>query len=273
MRKIIFVPTWRCNLKCEYCDYSVNNLDKGYIVKAFDNSFFVNNELKWSDWVKYLSRFEPFLLEMTGGEPTLYPELDLLLNHIGRSCKWAITSNSLNHEMIHKLPYDNCISWTASYHYHSNTEFIGNLAHVRNQGVNVRVTLVFTPDNYKQCIEAIHTFVPYFGINLHPMLKQGFSWENHRDIWNTMQGYSGGRVIFVGNISDKWQPDRYEKCDAGDKYFALMPDGMVRRCYSHIMTDKNEGHIREYVPNGEKRECNIECCFPCDKDIAKVCNQ
>lgn len=270
MRKIIFVPTWKCQLACPYCDYTTRDREgrDGYTVKAFHKEFDIPQELSWYMWVKYLERFEPCLLEMTGGEPTMCGDLDKLLAHLNVNSKWAITSNSLNGTMIGKLPYHNCLAWTASYHFHSRDLFIANLRYIRSQGVNVRVTLVFTPENHKECMKAAIDFSTMFGINLHPVLKQGFSWEAHRDIFDDFMSISDDkRIRFIGNIKDKWEPDRFETCTAGDDYFALMPDGSVKRCYSHILTDEKT-FIGGYEPNGDRRPCATDCCFPCDKEIA-----
>lgn len=275
MRKIIFVPTWKCNLKCSYCDYSTLESEcSNYIVNAFANSFEVDRELTWLEWLEKLERFNPYLLEMTGGEPTLYKDLHKLLNHLPNSSRWAITSNSLNSKMIRKLNFQNCLAWTASYHFKNKEQFIDNLKYIRTQGVNVRVTLVFTPDNDEECMAAAFEMSQYFGINLHPLLKQDFDWNDHLDVWDRFKKFANGRnILFIENIPPKWEPQRFKQCSAGYDYFALMPDGKVLRCYSEITRhQENVVYIDDYNPEKENKECMKCCCFPCDKDIARMTN-
>ena len=92
-------------MRCGYCDYSIDKEGKLY---AFDKIKTIGRELEWFEWVQYLDRFEPLLLEMTGGEPTMYKDLNKLLMHISGFSRWAITSNTLNREAIKKLPAYNC---------------------------------------------------------------------------------------------------------------------------------------------------------------------
>lgn len=271
MTKIIFIPTWHCNLACSYCDYTTksNNTD-GYILEGFHKVRTIGRELSPEEWLKYLDKFRPYLLEMTGGEPTKYLQLPELLKSLPEDCKWATTSNTLLTEQIEKLPSYNCLSWTASYHYHSDDKFIANLMFLRKRGILARVTLVLTPQNADTCFSKIEQFVNLgFGVNIHPVLKQGFSWAKDMDIWNKAQSMISKAVCFVSDIPFEWKPERYFSCKAGDGYFCVLPDGQVLRCYSEIFTDNNRGHISDYKMPSGLRECNIDCMFPCDRQVEK----
>ena len=267
VKKIIFVPTWRCQLKCSYCDYRI---DKDGKLHAFDKIKNIGRELEWFEWVQYLDRFEPLLLEMTGGEPTMYKDLNKLLLHLSGFSRWAITSNTLNRDAIKKLPAYNCHAWTASYHYHSDDDFMTNLFILRGKGIMPRVTIVITPENYNVAKEKIKMFqVEGYGVNIHPVLKQDFDWAEHRDVWDGIKGLAdGAQTMIVGDISDKWMPERHEMCSAGGDYFCLMPDGQVLRCYSQILTDDHGVFIKDFEPVYEARPCSMDCMFPCDRQIA-----
>jgi len=279
MNKIIFIPTWRCNLKCEYCDYFVNSESaKGYTLSAFKKDIKIGPELTWIEWVEHLSKYQPLLLEMTGGEPTVYKDLPKLLKHIGVESRWAITSNTLLTEQIEQMPAENCLAWTASYHYHSDDKFMRNLKILKDKGINVRVTIVITPENYqKGFVKTVEYMNEGFGINIHPLLKQGFDWNSKKEdkaIWQGMvelEQASHGIVTMIKEISDHWKAEHYPVCQAGTgKYFMAMPDGQVFRCYSQILTGKKEGMIETFVPNVSNEACNMDCMFPCDREIART---
>lgn len=277
MKKIIFIPTWRCQLNCSYCDYGYIDLAKtnGYTLQAFDKQVEIGRELYWVEWLEYLDRFEGsgYLLEMTGGEPTCYKDLPKLLRHIGHNSKWAITSNTLNSDIIKEMPLHNCLAWTASYHFHSDKEFERNLFNIKRRGIMPRVTIVFTPWNYEEAFKKIKHFAQNFGVNIHPMLKQGFSWEKsgYMRVWREAEQLARDidSVQFINSISDEWKPERYDVCSAGRDYFCVMPDGQVRRCYSHLLAEKVEGHIKDFKPATEARPCGVDCMFPCDRDEAR----
>lgn len=267
-RKIIFIPTWRCQLRCKYCDYRI---DKEGRLHAFDKVKTLGAELNWWEWVRYFERFEPCLLEMTGGEPTIYPDLDKLLSHISAQSRWAVTSNTLNTDMIKRLPTHNCLAWTASYHYHSDDTFLTNLFILRGKRVMPRITIVITPENYETGLQKIALFKNEgYGINVHPVLKQGFDWEAHRDVWDAMHKVAdGAQINVIGEISDSWEAERHEICEAGGDYFMVMSDGQVLRCYSQLLTDDAGTHISEFKPVMQPMPCSMDCMFPCDRQIAK----
>jgi hypothetical protein len=174
--------------------------------------------------------------------------------------------------MIVDLPAHNCVAWTASYHFHSDEIFNRNIAILRSKRINVRVTIVVTPENHKQAFDKIMEYKNYgIGVNVHPVLKQDFDWAEHKDIWSNIQTLAdGNRVMVIGDISDKWEAQHHDMCAAGGNYFALMPDGKVNRCYSQILTDETAGHISEYAPLQGKQPCSMDCMFPCDRQVANV---
>jgi len=279
MNKIIFIPTWICNQRCSYCDYNVTNVVRGtngrlvgYDLEAFGrkHSFFA--ELSWDKWIKYLEPHAPYHLDITGGEPLLYPEIEHLLQHLEFRSKWSITSNTLNTDVIKKMAFFNCDSWTASFHYKNEAIFTENLIYLLKHGAKVRVTLVLTPDNESEVIRCAVKFTKHcYGVNIHPLLKQGFSWddtEKKRDIYNKfLDLHDGSNIIFADIKSDFNKYQQFNKCDAGNEYFVLLPDGKIWRCYSQILQEDNAiySHISNAKTAQGKTPCDIgRCVFPCD---------
>lgn len=271
---ITWVPTWLCNLKCSYCDYRAkaireNGSVTGYEMKCFGETWRFGRQLNWLEWIAYLSRFRPYHLELTGGEPLMYPHLAELLAHVAADSSWAITSNTLGE--VRLFEPGNCKFWTASYHYTQHDKFVKNVTFLRQRGFPIRVTLVLTPENEKTCFEAIRDFRKNdVMVNLHPVLKQGFSWERHPELLaRARAAHDGVWVVFVDDVPKEWKPRQYSNCKAGGDYFALMPDGTVLRCYSALLWHGKVGHISDYQPTKLFAPCSKPCVFHCDNRAEK----
>ena len=129
------------------------------------------------------------------------------------------------------------------------------------------ITFVITPENHERMFEKM-AYYKYkgYGINVHPLLKQGFDWADHEKLWEDIY-----RLPYnIINIDKKWERKSFPTCIAGVDYFMMFPDGDYYRCYSaHINGDKPLGNIRDKFDLLEGRsECGRECSFPCDREIA-----
>ncbi|MBW2081683.1 MAG: radical SAM protein [Deltaproteobacteria bacterium] len=264
------MPTWRCNLRCSYCDYRTVKKEGGYELKAFDQVWHFGEEISWPAWLVYLNRFRPYHLELTGGEPTMYKHLPDLLAHVPCDSSWAITSNTLND--VRLFEPGNCKFWTASYHYHSREKFLANIDWLKRRGFPLRVTLVMTPENAEHMFGVMRDFRKQeVMVNVHPVLKQGFSWKEHEELIAKMRTlHDGVWVNFVEDVPKEWKPRRYSNCNAGGKYFALMPDGTVLRCYSALLWHGSLGHVSDFEPSSLFRPCGKQCVFHCDNRAKKV---
>lgn len=266
---IILVASWRCNLKCSYCDFKVINDDgQSYDLQVFHERKHYDQELPWPAWLVYLNRFRPYHLELTGGEPALFKGMHDFMAHVPCDSSWAMTSNTLL-DNVKLFEPDNCLHWTASYHHTQHDKFLENMRWLRNKGFPTRITFVLTPRNAEKCFAAIETFrKEEFLINIHPMLKEGFSWyrtpERVALLEKARALHDGIWVNFVDDVMKEWKPQQYSQCNAGGHYFSLMPDGQVLRCYSSMLDKKSEGHVGEYQPVSLYRPCKRECVFPCD---------
>ena len=270
MKKIIMVPTWRCNLSCTYCDYT----PEGDAVECFSKRHEFGDALSAETWLKELARFAPYKLEFTGGEPTAYAGFVDLVGGVGNSNCWSITSNTLLTKVIEKIDFTHCADWTASYHYHNDDVFVNNclyiLDKIRHNHAVPRVTMVLTPDNKDMLLDKVEMFAANkLPVNVHPMLKEGFSWDDHREIYESVKAICTSPMrAFIDDIPDHFAGDHNETCSAGRNYFMLLPDGRVWRCYSVILDETLAGtspFIWDYKPTDG--ECNIDCMFPCDRQV------
>jgi hypothetical protein len=266
MKRIIFIPTWKCNLSCDYCYYRVSRAEypSAYQVSIYGHERQVGPELAWQDWLQHLGRLAPFHLEITGGEPLMYRDLGKIVDSLPGGCKWSITSNTLLTEAVMKMPSNGCICWTASYHYGNDDRFAGNLDLLRKVGIQPCVTLVITPQNYDLALQKINWLSGMeYRLNVHPVQDITVPWKGHDDIWDKVQQMQGANI--VREIPKDWRREGPASCSGGKDYICIHPDGQVLRCLSSSMSSGNIGHIKDFEPYKENRPCAGGCVFPCDK--------
>lgn len=273
--RIIFIPTFRCQNRCSYCDYRWETIekDKSYKLSAFGNEWIIREELHWAYWLAALSKFKPYHLSFTGGEPTLWNGIVDFVEHLPRSCSWDITSNTMNEWAVDKMMPSNIRTWTASYHYQGTEKFLQNIKVLRQRGFPVTVTLVLTPDNLEKVKEAVVTFNKSFiRVNIHKLLKQGHSWKGHELVIAGLKKFIAEHnkeklVKYIDLIRDEFQKDgAVKECSAGKNFMVAFPDGRVYRCYSHALSEGKEalGNITTFERHEKLQPCEGGCIFPCD---------
>jgi len=270
----IFSPTWKCGQNCSYCDYRTEDInDKSYKLKCFGEEHIINGEYPWAYWMVVLDRFRPYHIEFTGGEPTLYDGFEQLLTYIPRDCSWAVTSNTLNTEVLETLSPSGSKGWTASYHFRQHDKFIKNYLLLRRKGFLVSVTLVLTPENHKEVEKVARDMTSKnIIVNIHPILQQGHDWYKHNEIYEHFKKLkaelcqNGGTYRFVP-IAKRWTSDgAVDACPAGTNYFVLWGDGRVFRCYLDAIKGIDMGKIETLEPHRLEYPCDGGCIFPCDKE-------
>lgn len=276
MNKFLFMPTFRCQLECHYCQYKVStkeNPEIGYPqIKAFEHRPNVGPELSADEWLSHLERFRPYFLEISGGEPTMYKDLPELISKIPDDCIWAMTSNTLRPDIIETLDFSKCVSWTSSYHHRLDEKFIQGLVAVvkkSSRRVIPAVTFVVTPQNWEAAIKKLFEFMGHgVRVNVHPLFANEFSWKEHPEMKGALDVIR--LMKQVNFVEQDWKSDlRYTPCRAGHNYFYLMPDGQVLRCYSHGFKGHTIGHVSTFEPYKGLEACDVDCLFPCDREIAK----
>jgi len=277
MIRIIFIPTWKCNFHCPYCDYKTKKLDKGYELDAFQGMHkeIVKKEPNAFEWLDVFSRFEPYHLELTGGEPTYYYDINRLLSHIPIGSFWSVTTNLSNIEPFLKANPKQCVGMTASYHpyakepYSNLGWFRDQLMQLRTKGYNpIQVTIVGYPYNIEKWQEYINFFERDFNVNLMLYFKRGWDWTKHPKLLEKALKF---KKYFHGNKKLSFTPSYFKKCSAGFTSILVNPNGNVYRCYSAFIQGKYYmGNIFDenfHIYNGEK-PCKIGCYFPCDLELA-----
>ncbi|MCE1186215.1 MAG: radical SAM protein, partial [Rhodocyclales bacterium] len=137
--QILFIPIMGCNLACPYCHFTWHG--KG-TWSAYGNQRRQHLDMldAW-EWLEAFDPFAPYHLEITGGEPTIYPGLATLLGMLPDGCTWSITSNCLA-----SVPYlpsaARCTSWTSSWHGRQFERFCGELERLEGMGHRPSVSVV-----------------------------------------------------------------------------------------------------------------------------------
>lgn len=274
--RIIFIPTWRCQLNCSYCDYSTKckEGEKGYKVQAFGNEFFIKEEMHWAYWLALLARFKPYHIEFTGGEPTMWEGIVEFISHLPDDSSWAMTSNTLIEKACQLITPSKTLCWTASYHFHHKDQFRDNLKLLRLRGFPLAVTMVATPKNEEKVLEMMDEFEDgNIAVNIHPMITKGFEWGADKVIIDRLRKRAmqsnNENMRVVDLIRKTWQPDgAYGECVAGCNYFTLFPDGQVYRCYADALTERRQmSTIWNVELNKEALPCDGGCIFPCDIEV------
>lgn len=276
--KLVWFPQWFCQnyaadgesfgSNCPYCPYGYQN---GRLV--FEGQETASNSL--ADPADVLAFFNANagclgrVVEISGGEPLLYPHLDAILLALA-DWRWAITSNTLHTKMIRRLNQGRalarCLCWTASYHPLSNQDerFRDNIRELRESGVgNIRITLVVsthTIDRIEESLSFIQSMRPdgyQFHLNSHSDLSRNPQLRERieRVAPNIMQ-YAGH--IPVGRI-----------CDRHGKLMALGADGTLYECVTKAYRNldpicKVDGSVLLAALPRRVAMCRLPCFAVCD---------
>jgi len=274
LKRIIAIPTWRCNFHCSYCAYK----SKHNYVEAYQGlrRFELKEELDAEQWLNFFSSISETegLIDFTGGEPLLYSKLPQIIDSLPPKWRWAITSNCSLLHVVFSLNPKNCETWTASYHpespkpFNNIDYFIHLLLEMKEYGYrNVACTIVYLP--WLHSHEHIKFYERRFKdaktpLNWHPYHFYGFKWDKEKlKIAKKLSPW----------FKPEWEPHGAKKvCNAGQTYFVVNNDGTVYPCYSHLIFDSFKlGNIcKEWSPLTSDLNCQIPCVFPCDYLTNKI---
>jgi MoaA/NifB/PqqE/SkfB family radical SAM enzyme len=262
----IWVPTWRCNRRCSYCDYDYRVIKEEPKCIAFDRAI-PAREVAPERWIAFFRAHpEAQHIELTGGEPTVYEGLGEVLKALPDGMTWAITTNALTKAVV-DLPYKRCTCVTASYHYDKDDVFFGNIRKIRRRVKCLRVTIVITPDNIDGAAETIARIRGEgVQVNLHPLLTPGWRWDDAS--WARIRALDAKPDVYlVDEITQGWEEGpEYGTCHLGSaEYATLGPTGDVYSCYGMLVHNHPMGHIDSTWDQSKRvRPCFIRCEFPCD---------
>lgn len=273
---ILMLPTVRCQLRCPYCQWHFKgNKTGGQLTMAGGAQWKIGHELTWEDWILHLTKFAPFHIELAGGEPTLWEDINAFVQHLPEGCTWGITTNGL------ELPFDdicspNCLGYSVSFHLPYARADGGYVRRVfntarelqrRGVGYAFKFSFVVTPKLMTDA-ERWTKEISQWGYPIHynaASLVEGLDWDEHPDEFARLKELAG-----PGFLEYPWKWERfpvYTRCTAGDdKYFFLMPDGNVLRCHSQIywMDSQPIGHIETWRPEQGMRPCGKPHLWVCD---------
>jgi MoaA/NifB/PqqE/SkfB family radical SAM enzyme len=253
------MPTMLCQLRCEVCHFKIEHNFEGYSFTAYDTKQDIKKELEWHEWLLYFNRFRPYHLELSGGEPTIYPGFKELINHLPPDATWAITSNTLS-DSLEGIPFKQCKHWTASYHLGASKKVFTKNLYFLQEKVDLSVSIVVEFNNFEPCIdEALYFRKAGFKVNILRELNPGISWENTQQ-WNILlKMRDKGFNVVEDDIPSNYNFESGFSCLAGCDYFCAMPDGKVYDCYSNAMTARPYGHIKDIVLNLKIHDCFYPC--------------
>lgn len=242
-----------CNYRCPYC----------FFIPSWERAPEATNRLHHActaeDWASFWERLRAqrgeFRIEVSGGEPFLYPDFPRLLERVSR---WhrprVITNLSWDPAAASRLDPAR-VRFLASFHPHfaRAEEFESRLAALRGAGFRASVVLVAYPPLFDRL----------------PALKERFTALGHETLVSPFQGEHEGRSFPEGYDAPqrRWLKDvrpegfgedlfsvgvreaspRGRACGAGATYFRAYPDGAVWRCVSlkDAPGARPIGHIRD----------------------------
>jgi organic radical activating enzyme len=264
MQRVVWYPTFRCNYDCPYC------YEKQYLPQS--------EERPCKDWINLFKTRNRTLIDISGGEPFLYPHLTGLIKKLSKRHQVAVTTNLSGRvlAMVMELQGIKDLSLTLSYHpYHADwDQFLQRAVVINKMFEHVTVNVVLYPAVLKTA-RIVLSDMEQMGIKHHaePFIypDRPYTPEQMR----TVQSLAGTNRVLG------WQDtgsQTMRKCTAGMDQEHWLPNGDVFVCGSYLMLlmlnkiiDRSEhyrGNVfdKTYRPLTEAIECDIPCVTGCDMD-------
>lgn len=266
---IVFLPTFRCNFRCRYCTV---------IRDEFYKVFPKKEEKSWNEWVDILNKFSPAHIEVSGGEPFVYKDINKLINNLDPKNRIFLTSNfSAPLEEILKI--NNNVGMTISYHKGqiNDDDLKDKVALLREKGYIMNATFVPYPKSVDQIPEARRFVEEELRIpfSIIPFLDPEYEYtpEELEKEKSLIESYG----IYKYDVENR----RKKLCRAGMKNFIILPNGDAYTCfegfyavhsrtYSGIREKKEKFYMGNLFDNSfELRKSRMVCTLPC----AQVCDR
>ena len=271
---LLFLPTMRCNLSCDYCYLEHKKEGEGYSWKYFDTGHTVAHEVGLEEALAAVRKLRPALVEFTGGEPLLWPHFVEFVKQLPEGTSWAITSNTLllTPELADAIDFSRCLSWTASDH-GCYGPFTSAVTRLRARGVPTSVTIVAEAvwcdcDALKTKIDILEPLGAR--INLLFERNEGVDWTANPS-YEGIRSYASARGLNVVDGPTSYAFPTGFVCKGGQRYFALGPDGNMFRCFTELMMDKNSlGPWNDFATFPAPTLCDDHCCYLCALDEKSI---
>jgi len=293
---ICWMCTWRCNLKCQYC--GVYHIREGHMPGPEGGSLageFREKDAKvpYQSWIDAFNKLDgPAVIDISGGEPFLFPNMFEIIEGTEEYHQWAITSNlcASTVEQLLSLPKNRIKGMTASFHLCNpdHEGFFTKIGALADYGIPLNVNFVAHPSQLSY-VKAIHrrvvddmgialTLEPYSGGDVVP-----FRGYNKKEL--DFLGNYWGCEIFTNDEGKSFaqqsrdirermlEPEKQEvvHCNAGVTRFMIAPDGTMYPCNVMYMKarDKAIGNfLGEWKLHREFHRCALPCT--CGGDAENV---
>jgi len=268
---VIWIPTYRCNYagKCKYCN--VRDLVATYTYTE-----------DYRKWIDLFNDIPPSLIDITGGEPTQYPNFEKVILDIGPKHHVSMTTN-LSHppSTYSKKFWNRFKTITFSFHPHATSidSFIERVREVQKYREDKQSnTLVINIVGYPEFLDKIQSYIDLIKEKLNgplphvdPYIDDTYQYtEEEAEKVRKLRAYTGYKdTREIGYNLD----DTADKiCTAGQNHLLVLPDGSVHSCLCGLLTKTDKYYIgnafllRRNIFSKTKRLCSISCSCGCDLD-------
>lgn len=262
IRHVSWFLTVKCNFDCPYC------WERLYKDRYRSVPFPSPQELATA-WNRIPGEL---LVDISGGEPFLYPGLFEFFTLLGPDKKIAVSTNASGDiaRFVQTVPPERCVSITLSYHpscHHNIHEFIGKALCLKNRGYPVIVNFVMYPEQM-WLFSQLEKMFGHFGVPVH---ADPYGQNPSTPPFT----YSEAELEFLRRyvpddrryILDR-QAGRFQ-CDAGNRHFVVMPDGEAYDCLTRRLYDAPSfGNIfdSDFRLRTSQITCEVVACATCDYD-------
>lgn len=269
MDRVVIFITYSCNYKCPYC----HSWEKGN--PGYRSSLPKDIEAKY--WVEFLSQFkEGGVLDLTGGEPFLYPGIEEVVKAAPKGLAVNFTTNlSPPMSKIARVIWDpKVVGVTLSWHPSQGVdfdEFLSRAITVKRMGKDVHVNYVaYKGEGFDQVSNIPETAKRFEerGIPFHVDPYQGTRYLVTPEEAEFISKYTKGR-----RVGEVLKVPARKPCKAGCSYMVAEANGDVWRCSFYLFKkDKSIGYLGNIKEGSFKKlkapsNCTEEYCnLGCDID-------
>jgi MoaA/NifB/PqqE/SkfB family radical SAM enzyme len=271
-----------CNYRCKYCFLPTSALGEKLIAHAEPQAWRRAFDRTGSTW----------LLHITGGEPTLYPDFAALCQSLTARHYLSFNSN-LTHpsivEVANSVDPSRIAFINAALHAEEREtrkglkKFLEHVAMLKERHFPIFISIVCTPDVLARIDYIISLTKPIGLIPVPKLLFGPCQGRVYPDAYSAKEkskfiefatraraGYQGSRILRERPSIDVFGDDTYvhgipwfrgRRCSAGEKFVSLQPDGKVYRC--EAKQSNYLGNILDgsFQPRIGKSRCDSEYCY------------
>lgn len=273
--QILFHPILICNYLCSYCPYR----------KYYDHGKLYDSRIEPEEWIELFKKFPPSIITVSGGEPLLYKNLVPLLKGLSESghiISQVVSNLSEGYERFVDLAKMG-VRLQASFHdeYNNKEDFGSKLSFLKKKNVNVVVNFVATKEN----IAKHESYKDYF----EKELGVAFKLDAYEDVTIEKVEKTSAKIHGENYISKRHETDNLElkSCLGGSKYFVVMPNADVYRCYHYFWYQNSAEHAKvlktkpdnlcfgnlkdkDFKPQHARHRCSLPCKSSCDIELGDV---